>query len=152
MRISLTVNGAGVNTTAGPDVLLVDLLRDTCGLTGAKVGCGTGQCGACVVQVDGRSVKSCQMLAVQADGTQVTTIEGVAAGSLTALQEAIWAEHGAQCGYCTPGMTMSLLDFLEHEPTSDGTAIRAWLAGNMCRCTGYNAVVRAVQTAVKGMK
>ncbi|RBQ15280.1 (2Fe-2S)-binding protein [Spongiactinospora rosea] len=152
MRISLTVNGSGVNTSAGPDVLLVNLLRDTCGLTGAKVGCETGQCGACVVQVDGRSVKSCQMLAVQADGAEVTTIEGVAGGGLTALQEAIWAEHGAQCGYCTPGMTMSLLDLLEHEPTSDGPAIRAWLAGNMCRCTGYNAAVRAVQTVVKGMK
>ncbi|MDF5752063.1 (2Fe-2S)-binding protein [Spongiactinospora sp. TRM90649] len=150
MRISLTVNGSVVSTEVTPQVLLVDLLRETCGLTGAKVGCGTGQCGSCVVRVGDRSVKSCQMLAVQADGTEVTTVEGVANGSLTALQEALWEEHGAQCGFCTPGMTMSLLDLLEHESAPDEEAIRAWLAGNMCRCTGYNAVVRAVQTAVKG--
>jgi carbon-monoxide dehydrogenase small subunit len=149
MQISLLVNGDPVETTVLPHVLLVDLLRDTCGLSGAKVGCETGQCGTCVVRLGGRSVKSCQMLAVQADGAEITTVEGMANGTLTPLQEALWAEHGVQCGFCAPGMIMSLTDLLEHDPAPDEQAIRAGLAGNLCRCTGYASVVRAVQNVVR---
>lgn len=149
MEISLLVNGDPVKAIVEPHVLLVDLLRDTCGLTGAKVGCGTGQCGACVVRLGERSVKSCQLLAVQADGGEVTTIEGVANGKLTPLQEALWAEHGTQCGFCAPGMIMSLMDLLDHRTAPDEAAIREGLAGNLCRCTGYAGVVRAVQRVVK---
>lgn len=150
MRISLLVNGRTVEATVEPHLLLVHLLRDTLGLTGAKAGCDTGQCGACVVRVGARSVKSCQLLAVQADGTEVTTVEGVANGELTPLQEALWEEHGVQCGYCTPGMVMSLIDLLEHDPAPDDDAIRAGIAGNLCRCTGYGSVVRAVRKTVGG--
>lgn len=149
MDISLSVNGKPVEASVLPHVLFVDMLRDDYGLTGAKVGCDTGQCGSCVVMVDGRSVKSCQMLAVQADGAEVTTIEGVANGELTPLQEALWAEHGVQCGFCTPGMVMSLTDLLEHESAPDEQAICAGIAGNLCRCTGYRSVVRAVQQVVR---
>ncbi|MCG5219454.1 (2Fe-2S)-binding protein [Streptosporangium sp. KLBMP 9127] len=150
MQISLMVNGVSVETTVLPHVLLVDMLRDTCGLTGAKVGCGTGQCGTCVVQLGDRSVKGCQVLAVQADGAEVTTVEGVANGELTPLQQALWEEHGVQCGFCTPGMVMALTDLLEHEPAPDEQAIRAGIAGNMCRCTGYGGVLRAVRKVVGG--
>ncbi|GGQ34076.1 (2Fe-2S)-binding protein [Streptosporangium pseudovulgare] len=150
MRITLTVNGDRVEQDVPPNVLLVDLLRDTCELTGAKVGCDTGQCGTCVVRLGDRSVKSCQMLAVQADGAEVTTVEGLSGdGELTPLQEALWEEHGAQCGFCVPGMVMSLTDLLERDSAPDEQAIRAGIAGNLCRCTGYGAVVRAVQKAVK---
>jgi carbon-monoxide dehydrogenase small subunit len=149
MQISLSVNGNPVEATVLPHVLLVDLLRDNYGLTGAKVGCGTGQCGSCVVMFGGRSVKSCQVLAVQADGAEVTTIEGVANGELTPLQESLWAEHGVQCGFCTPGMIMSLMDLIEHETAPDEQAICAGIAGNLCRCTGYSGIVRAVQKVVR---
>jgi len=150
MRISLVINGDPVEATVEPNVLLVDLLRDECGLTGAKVGCGTGQCGTCVVRLGDRSVKSCQLLAVQADGAEITTIEGVANGELSTLQQALWEEHGVQCGFCTPGMVMSLMDLLEHDSAPDERAICAGIAGNLCRCTGYGGVVRAVRKAVGG--
>jgi carbon-monoxide dehydrogenase small subunit len=129
-----------------PRVLLVDFLRDDLGLTGTKVGCDTGQCGSCVVHLNGTSVKSCEVLALQANGADVTTIEGVNVnGDLHALQEALWAKHGLQCGFCTPGVVMSLLDLLAQNPSPTEHEIRAWLVGNLCRCTGYQSVVRAVQ-------
>ena len=133
-----------------PAELLVERLRDGMGLTGTKVGCDTGQCGTCVVQLDGRSVKSCLLLTVQAVGSEVTTIEGVGHGEreLTGLQEALRAEHGTQCGFCTPGMVMALGELVadaDTEPTEP--EIREWLTGNLCRCTGYHGVVRGVQRA-----
>ncbi|MFF4042423.1 MULTISPECIES: (2Fe-2S)-binding protein [unclassified Streptomyces] len=149
MKVSLTVNGAPQEVDAEPGELLVERLRDGLGLTGTKVGCDTGQCGTCVVQLDGRSVKSCLVLTAQAAGSEVTTIEGVGAGrELTGLQEALRAEHGTQCGFCTPGMVMALgelVDGAETEPTE--AEIREWLTGNLCRCTGYHGVVRGVQRA-----
>jgi aerobic carbon-monoxide dehydrogenase small subunit len=146
MHASLTVNGRQVEADIEGRVLLVELLRDRLGLTGTKVGCDTGQCGSCVVHLDGVSVKSCAVLAVQAGGTEVTTIEGIGAvGELTALQQALWDKHGLQCGFCTPGMVMSLLDLLARNAAPDEAEIRSWLAGNLCRCTGYHSVVRAVQ-------
>ena len=114
------------------------------GLTGTKVGCDTGQCGSCAVFLDGRSVKSCSVLAVQAEGGQVTTIEGINAESgLDELQNALWEQHGVQCGFCTPGVVVSLKDLLEHNKTPTEAEIRSWLAGNLCRCTGYHSIVRA---------
>lgn len=147
MRTALTVNGHPVRADVEPRVLLVDLLRDELGLTGSKVGCDTGQCGSCVVHLDGTSVKSCAVLAVQADSADVTTIEGVSGpGDLNALQEALRTEHGTQCGFCTPGMVMSLLELLAKNPAPGEQEIRTWLTGNLCRCTGYQSVVRAVLT------
>ena len=148
MHITLTVNNAAVAAEVEPRTLLVDYLRDTLGLTGTHVGCDTSQCGACVVHLDGASVKSCSVLAVQADGARVTTIEGLAAGErLHPLQRAFHAAHALQCGFCTPGMIMSAADLLAREPAPDAARIRAWLAGNLCRCTGYHNIVRAVQAA-----
>lgn len=153
MLISTTVNEAPYNADVEPRMLLVDFIRDTLGLTGTKIGCETGQCGTCIVQVNGRSVKSCSMLAVQAHGSHVSTIEGVARnGQLHALQEGLWEKHGLQCGFCTPGMIMSLLDLLQHQPAPDEAAIRSWLEGSLCRCTGYQSVVRAVQYALQKMQ
>lgn len=149
MRTSFRVNGQMVRSEVEPRVLLVDLLRDEIRLTGTKIGCDTGQCGSCVVHLNGASVKSCEVLAVQANGTDVTTIEGISAnGDLHALQEALWAEHGLQCGFCTPGIVMSLLDLLTQNSSPTEHEIRAWLVGNLCRCTGYHSVVRAVQQFV----
>jgi carbon-monoxide dehydrogenase small subunit len=146
MRTRLTVNGAPAEADVEPRVLLVDLLRDTLGLTGTKVGCDTGQCGTCVVHVNGVSAKSCAILAVQADGTEVTTIEGIngAPGELNPLQAALHAAHGTQCGFCTPGMVLSLTELLRRKPRPTEDEIRTWLTGNLCRCTGYHSVVRAV--------
>jgi len=150
MKISLKVNGAPEQIEAEPSELLVERLRDGMGLTGTKVGCDTGQCGTCVVQLDGKSVKSCLLLTVQAAGSEVTTIEGVGEGrELTGIQEALRAEHGTQCGFCTPGMVMSLSELTADQdtpPPSEGQ-IREWLTGNLCRCTGYHSVVRGVQRA-----
>ncbi|MFB9248307.1 (2Fe-2S)-binding protein [Sphaerisporangium melleum] len=149
MKISLQVNGAPADVEAEPNELLVETLRDGLGLTGTKVGCDTGQCGTCVVQLDGKSVKSCLLLTAQAEGSEVTTIEGVGEGrELTDLQEALRAEHGTQCGFCTPGMVMSLSELVADENAAPSEPeIREWLTGNLCRCTGYHSVVRGVQRA-----
>lgn len=148
MQVSLTVNNQTHTVEVEPRLLLVDLLRDQLGLTGTKVGCDTGQCGSCVVLMDGVSVKSCALLAVQADGSTFTTIEGMAEpGHLNALQAGFQAMHAVQCGFCTPGMIMSLSDLLAQNPEASQTEIRAWLAGNLCRCTGYENVVRAIEAA-----
>jgi carbon-monoxide dehydrogenase small subunit len=145
MRTDLTVNGVRVGADVEPRVLLVDLLRDTLGLTGTKVGCDTGQCGTCVVHVNGVSAKSCAILAVQAEGADVTTIEGInGPGELSPLQAAMRDLHGTQCGFCTPGMVLSLMELLRRTAHPDEQEIRTWLTGNLCRCTGYHSVVRAV--------
>jgi carbon-monoxide dehydrogenase small subunit len=150
MEISHTVNGEPHTTEVDGGELLVDHLRDDLGLTGAKVGCDTGQCGACVVRMDGRSVKSCLVLTAQTDGAEIETIE--AGTELSPLQEAMVAEHATQCGFCTPGMVMALADLIDHEDDDPSEQqIRAWLTGNLCRCTGYHSVVRSVQrTAAAG--
>jgi carbon-monoxide dehydrogenase small subunit len=146
MQISMTVNGKPTSVDIEPQLLLVDFIRDTLKLSGTKIGCETGQCGTCTIQVNGRSVKSCLMLTMQVDGSNVQTIEGVAHdGQLNPLQEGFWEMHGVQCGFCTPGMIMSLLDLLQHTTDPNEDEIRAWLAGNLCRCTGYQSIVRAVQ-------
>ncbi|WP_428261357.1 (2Fe-2S)-binding protein [Haliangium sp.] len=151
--LSLTVNGDQVSVEVEPRTLLVELLREHLGLTGTHVGCDTSQCGACVVHVDGRSIKSCTMLAVEAEGAQVTTIEGVGArGSLHPVQEAFHETHGLQCGYCTPGMIMSAIDLLKQNPDPNEHEIRDWLEGNICRCTGYHNIVKAVQHAGATMR
>ena len=148
--VSMTVNGKAVTREVEGRTLLVQLLRDHLGLTGTHVGCDTSQCGACVVHVDGRSVKSCSMLANQANGSEVTTIEGLAEeGALHPLQAAFKEHHALQCGFCTPGMIMSALDLLQSNPSPSEPEIRDWLEGNYCRCTGYNNIVAAVQTAAR---
>jgi carbon-monoxide dehydrogenase small subunit len=145
MRVSLSVNGRGIDAEVEPRLLLVDLLREQLGLTGTKVACDTGQCGSCAVLIGERSAKSCSMLALQAEGGEITTIEGLsAAPGLNALQEALWAQHGVQCGFCTPGVIVALHDLLTHHDAPDEAEIRAALAGNLCRCTGYHSIVRAV--------
>jgi carbon-monoxide dehydrogenase small subunit len=133
--------------------LLVQFLRENLHLTGTHVGCDTSQCGACVVHVDGESVKSCTMLALQADGSEVMTIEGLAKnGELHPVQAAFREHHGLQCGFCTPGMVMSAVDLLKKNPTPDEGEIREWLEGNICRCTGYHNIVKAIQSAAASMK
>ena len=150
MKVSFSVNGTEVSGDVEPRTLLVDFLRNDLGLTGTHVGCDTSQCGACVVHVDGRSVKSCTLLAVQADGAQVTTIEGLANGdTLHPMQAAFREEHGLQCGFCTPGMIMSALDLLQNNAEPTENEIRDWLEGNLCRCTGYDNIVKSIQTAAK---
>lgn len=150
MKVSFSVNGTEVSGDVEPRTLLVDFLRDDLGLTGTHVGCDTSQCGACVVHVDGRSIKSCTLLAVQAEGTQVTTIEGLADGdTLHPMQAAFRAEHGLQCGFCTPGMIMSALDLLQNNAEPTEQEIRDWLEGNLCRCTGYQNIVKSIQSAVQ---
>ena len=151
--VSLTVNGQAVEGEAEGRTLLVDFIRETLGLTGTHVGCDTSQCGACVVHVDGRSVKSCTLLAAQAEGTQVTTIEGLATdGALHPMQEAFREHHGLQCGFCTPGMVLSVLDLVNNDPDPSEQAIREGLEGNLCRCTGYHNIVKAVQAGAKAMR
>ncbi len=153
ITVSLTVNGRKVTEEVEGNTLLVDLLRRGLGLTGTHVGCDTSQCGACVVHVDGRSVKSCTMLAVQADGSEVTTIEGLAAdGALHPMQAAFHEHHGLQCGYCTPGMVMSAIDFVRRNPNPSEAEIRAGIDGNLCRCTGYHNIVKAIQAGAKAMR
>lgn len=143
--ISLTVNGKQYTREVEPRLLLVDLLRDHLGLTGTNVGCDTSQCGACTVHMDGLAVKACTVLAVQADGSQVTTIEGLASnGQLHAMQQAFWDNHGLQCGFCTPGMIMMAAKLVENNPQLSEAEIRHGLEGNMCRCTGYQNIVNAV--------
>jgi carbon-monoxide dehydrogenase small subunit len=145
MHISLSVNDRATESEVEPRALLVDYLREDLGLTGAKVGCDTGQCGSCTVLMGGRAVKSCAMLAVQCDGAEITTIEGAnPATGLTDLQEALWTQHGVQCGFCTPGMVLALQQLLADEKVLTEEKVRRELAGNLCRCTGYQSVVRAV--------
>ena len=151
-RISLTVNGTRQQHEVEPRLLLVHYLRDVLGLTGSHVGCDTSQCGACTVHLDGQAVKSCTVLAVQADGADVTTIEGMAKdGQLHPLQEAFWEQHGLQCGFCTPGMIMSAAELLRHNPDPTEEQIRTHLEGNLCRCTGYHNIVKAVRSAAGKM-
>jgi carbon-monoxide dehydrogenase small subunit len=150
--VHLTVNGQHHEVEVEPRLLLVHLLRDNLGLTGTHVGCDTTNCGACTVHLDGESVKSCTVLAVQADGAEVKTIEGMADGDqLHPLQEAFWNDHGLQCGYCTPGMIMAAADLLQRNPSPSEEEIRHGLEGNLCRCTGYHNIVRAVQDAAQAM-
>ncbi len=150
--ITLRVNAAARTVDVEPRTLLVDLLRERLRLTGTHVGCDTSQCGACTVWVDGRSVKSCTMLAVEAAGAEVTTIEGMAAhGALHPMQEAFHACHGLQCGFCTPGMVMSATELVRRNPDPSEAEVRHWLEGNICRCTGYHNIVRAVLQAAAAM-
>ncbi|MEJ2263905.1 MAG: (2Fe-2S)-binding protein [Anaerolineales bacterium] len=151
--VSMTVNGVERTGEVEPRLLLVHYLREVLGLTGTNIGCDTSQCGACTVLLDGMAVKSCTVLACQADGSQITTIEGLAQnGNLHPLQEAFWEKHGLQCGYCTPGMIMTAYDLLQHNPDPTEAEIRHGLEGNYCRCTGYQNIVAAVQTAAETMK
>jgi carbon-monoxide dehydrogenase small subunit len=147
--ITLRLNGKSVRAEVEARTLLVELLRERLGLTGTHVGCDTSQCGACTVHVGGRSVKSCTMLAVEADGLEVTTIEGMAAadGTLHPVQAAFKEHHGLQCGFCTPGMVMSAAELVQKNPGASEAEIRGWLEGNLCRCTGYHNIVKAVQAA-----
>jgi carbon-monoxide dehydrogenase small subunit len=151
-HVSITVNGKVRSAEVEPRLLLVHFLREHLNLTGTHVGCDTSQCGACTVHIDGHSAKSCTLLAVQADGCQVTTIEGLAKdGQLHPLQEAFWEEHGLQCGYCTPGMIMSAVHLLRDNPTPSEQQIREGINGNFCRCTGYQHIVNAIQRAAGNM-
>ena len=148
--IQITVNGVSHEAEIEPRVLLVHFLRDTLRLTGTHVGCDTSQCGACTILVDGLSTKACTMFAVQADGHEITTIEGLAKnGELHPLQTAFWEEHGLQCGFCTPGAILSAYDLLQHNPDPSEDEIRHALEGNYCRCTGYHNIVKAIQKAAK---
>ncbi len=150
-EVSLTVNGKAVTATVEARTLLVDLLREQLGLTGTHVGCDTSQCGACVVHVDGRAVKSCALLAVQLEGSEVVTIEGVADGdTLHPMQAAFHQHHGLQCGFCTPGMVMTAIDLLNNNPRPSEQEIRAGLEGNLCRCTGYHNIVKAIAACAEG--
>jgi aerobic carbon-monoxide dehydrogenase small subunit len=151
--VSLTVNGKPMSATVEGRTLLVQLLREQLGLTGTHVGCDTSQCGACVVHVDGKSVKSCTMLAVQANGAKVTTIEGLAKnGELHPMQAAFREHHGLQCGFCTPGMVMSAVDLANRNAAPSEQDVREWLEGNICRCTGYHNIVKAVQAGARAMR
>ncbi len=150
--VSMTVNGQAASAEVEPRTLLVQYLRESLSLTGTHVGCDTSQCGACVVDLGGRSIKSCTMLAVQAEGAQVTTIEGLATnGELHPMQAAFHEHHGLQCGFCTPGMIMSAIDLVKRHPNPDEDTIRHQLEGNLCRCTGYHNIVKAVQDAAGKM-
>jgi carbon-monoxide dehydrogenase small subunit len=152
-HVTLTVNGQRRETDVEPRRLLVQLLREDLGLTGTHVGCDTSQCGACTVHVDGMAIKSCTMLAVQADGTQVTTIEGLADdGTLHPLQNAFWEKHGLQCGFCTPGMIMAAADLLARDSDPTDAEIRHAIEGNYCRCTGYQNIVAAIREAAATMR
>ena len=151
--ITVTVNGVAHHDEVEPRLLLVHYIRDVLGLTGTHVGCETSICGACTVSLDGQSAKSCTMFAVQADGASVTTIEGMAAnGDLHPVQEGFWEQHGLQCGYCTPGMIMAAAQMLERNPDPTDAEIRHGLEGNLCRCTGYQHIVEAVQYASRKMR
>ena len=153
MKVSMRVNGVDHEHDVEPRTLLVQHLRENLRLTGTHVGCDTSQCGSCTIMMNGKSVKSCTTLAVQADGSTVTTIEGLATnGDLHPLQQAFWDEHGLQCGFCTPGMIMASVGVLQDNPNPSENEIRDSLEGNICRCTGYQNIVKAVQSASKSMK
>jgi aerobic carbon-monoxide dehydrogenase small subunit len=150
MKIAVTVNGTRYERDVEPRTLLVHFLREDLGLTGAHIGCDTSQCGACTVHMDGRSLKSCTCLAAQADGHEVTTIEGVTTdGELHPIQQQIWDKHGLQCGYCTPGIVMSSLSLLKTNPNPTDEEIREGLQGNICRCTGYQGIIAAVRAVAE---
>ena len=147
-KISITINGTSYSHEVEPRLLLIHYLREVVGLTGPHIGCETSICGACTVHVDGKAVKSCAMFAVQADGRKVLTIEGLAAnGKLDPVQEAFWNEHGAQCGFCTPGMIMTAKQLIDRNSSPTDDEIRHGLEGNLCRCTGYQHIVNAVKAA-----
>ena len=151
--VTLTVNGKSHTVLVEPRALLAHVLRDTLNLTGTHVGCDTSQCGACTVLIDGQAVKSCTVLAVQAEGGAITTIEGLAKGdTLHPLQMAFWEKHGLQCGFCTPGMIMAAADLLKHNPDPSDPEIRHAIEGNICRCTGYHNIVLAVREAARVMR
>jgi len=154
IQLTLTVNGASVTREVQPQTLLSDFIRETLRLTGTHVGCDTSQCGACTVHINGHAVKSCAMLAVQAAGSELTTIEGLAGadGTLHPMQAAFRACHGLQCGFCTPGMVMSAVDLVKNHPCSSEEQIRSGLDGNLCRCTGYQNIVKAVAQGAAAMK
>ncbi|MGZ4303018.1 MAG: 2Fe-2S iron-sulfur cluster-binding protein [Gaiellaceae bacterium] len=154
VRVRIAINGESHESEVIPRLLLVHFLRDTLGLTGTHVGCDTSNCGACTLLLDGEAVKSCTVLAVQADGSEVTTIEGLAGNGdrpLHPLQEAFWEHHGLQCGYCTPGMIMRAVDLLQRNPNPSEAEVRSSLDGNLCRCTGYHNIVKAVLAAAERM-
>jgi carbon-monoxide dehydrogenase small subunit len=147
VQVTITVNGEAQQTAVASHLLLADFIRDHLGLTGTKIGCETGQCGACLVLVDGKSVKSCAMLAAQADGCSVTTIEGLSPDEkLTPIQNALWEHHGVQCGFCAPGVVISLTDLLSRNPTPSEQEIRRWMDGIFCRCGIFQNAVKAVQS------
>jgi carbon-monoxide dehydrogenase small subunit len=151
--VSMTVNGKAVTADLDPRTLLVQLLRENLRLTGTHVGCDTGQCGACTVHLNGRAVKSCNILAAQAQGATVVTIEGISAdGELHPMQAAFREHHGPQCGFCTPGMVMNAIELAKHHPNPSEETIRAELDGNLCRCTGYHNIVKAIAAGAKAMK
>lgn len=158
VNVSMKVNGTSYEREVEPRMLLVHFLRDELGLTGTNVGCETSLCGACTVHIDGMAVKSCTQLAVQADGSKITTIEGLAAtydgpnGGFHPMQQAFWDEHGLQCGYCTPGMIMAASKLVEDDPEISEEGIRQGLKGNLCRCTGYQNIVNAVASAVNASR
>ena len=146
--VTMTVNGTSYTNDVEPRLLLVHYIRDVLGLTGTHVGCDTSQCGACTIRLNGRAVKCCTMFAVQANGAEITTIEGMATdGELHPIQQGFWDEHGLQCGFCTPGMIMLAQQLLERNPNPTEKEIRQGLAGNLCRCTGYHNIVKAIQNA-----
>jgi carbon-monoxide dehydrogenase small subunit len=152
-QVSITINGKKRKAQVEPRTLLVHFLREHMNLTGTHIGCDTSQCGACTVLIDGRSAKSCTIFAVQADGSEITTIEGLASdGLLHPLQEGFWEEHGLQCGFCTPGMIMSAVDLLGGNPQPSEQEIREGIAGNFCRCTGYQHIVNAIQYAARKVR
>lgn len=151
--VTFILNGESVSADVSSRTLLVEMLREQLGRTGTHVGCDTSQCGACVIHLNGESVKSCTMLALQAEGADVVTIEGVAKnGELHPMQAAFREHHGLQCGFCTPGMIMSALDLVQRNPDPDEAEIREWLEGNLCRCTGYQNIVKAVKSAADTMR
>jgi carbon-monoxide dehydrogenase small subunit len=151
--LSLSVNGKAVTADVDPRTLLVEFIRNNLALTGTHVGCDTGQCGACTVLIDGNAVKACTILAAQANGSKVTTIEGLATdGKMHPMQDAFKECHGLQCGFCTPGMVMSAIDLVQRHPNADEAAIREGLEGNLCRCTGYQNIVKAVQQGAAAMR
>jgi len=154
LRVSMTVNGRSVSAEVEARTLLVNLIRDQLRLTGTHVGCDTAQCGACTIHMNGKAVKCCNLLALQADGAQLVTIEGIAAadGKLHPMQEAFREHHGLQCGFCTPGMVMSAIDLVRNHANPSEETIRAELDGNLCRCTGYHNIVKAVQAGAKAMR
>ena len=150
--VSLTLNGKAVSAGVPDNTLLVSFIRETMGMTGTHIGCDTSQCGACVVHVNGESVKSCTMLAAMAEGAEVTTIEGIANGNeMHPMQQAFHEHHGLQCGYCTPGMVMSAIELVKDNPKPSEQEVREGLEGNICRCTGYHNIVKSVQAAAQNM-
>jgi aerobic carbon-monoxide dehydrogenase small subunit len=153
VSLSFSINGKAVTADVDPRTLLVEFIRNNLALTGTHVGCDTGQCGACTVLIDGNAVKACTILAAQANGSKITTIEGLATDSAMHPMQAAFKEcHGLQCGFCTPGMVMSAIDLVQRHPNADETAIREGLEGNLCRCTGYQNIVKAVQQGAAAMR